>query len=899
MTGQTISHYKILEKLGEGGMGVVYKAEDTKLDRILALKFLPEHLNASEQDKQRFIQEAKAAAALNHPNVCSIIDIQDHDGQMFIVMEYVDGQTLRDLGATTLKQAIDIGIQIADGLAAAHDKGIVHRDIKPENIMVRKDGIAQIMDFGLAKLRTASSKINRLTKEGSTVGTAGYMSPEQVLGQDADHRSDIFSFGVLLYEMFTGQLPFRGVHETALAYEIVNVDAAPMSTVKLGLDPNLDAIVLDCIEKDPKERCQSVAEVARDLRRVKRESTRQRHSRITAARPVVNPSAVLQSPELLTEAATHGTTGSSRLPWILCGLFLLVAAGAVAFHFLTLPKPGEKQVMRSLILPPPGNIYDVTWGGHIAISPDGKTIAFAAIDTVGVNHIWVRPVHSLTAIELSGTDEGKYPFWSPDNKKIAFFARNKLKNIDATGGPVLTICDASDGRGGSWNHSGVILFSPGPTEPISKVAAAGGIPIQITKFDTIRHESSHRWPVFLPDGNHFLYSTLTALGTSTDNDVVRISALDSSVNKVLFNASTNIAFSNGYLFFIRQGTLMVQQFDLQKLDVAGDAVPVAERIILSPPYARGSFSVSNTGILILQSGENQIQHTALFDMAGTRTRIVADMNASGPRFSFDGKRVAFHIMDPFSRNGDVWINELSRGASSRLTFHPAVDIIPIWSPRGDSIIFQSNRSGVYDIYIKGVNGTGDEQLLVQSNRNKQGSDWSLDGKYFTYNSVGDPKSKNDLWILPMFGDRKPIPFLQTEFNEVNGSFSPDSRWIVYASDETGSSEIYARLVDGSGGKIKISTNGGRRPFWRSDPRKIFFSSLDRKLQVAYVSAGPSTITVDSIRTLWDYESRNLSGNTITDISSDGTLATAVVTDVKQISAPITLVVNWDEEVKKK
>ena len=292
MIGQTISQYMILEKLGEGGMGVVYKAEDTKLDRMVALKFLPSHLNASEEDNTRFVQEAKAAAALNHPNVCSVFDIQENEGQMFIVMEFVDGQTLRDKrGTLSFKQAIDIAIQIADGLAAAHEKGIVHRDIKPENIMVRKDGIAQIMDFGLAKLRTASSNVNRLTKEGSTVGTAGYMSPEQVLGQDADHRSDIFSFGVLLFEMLTGQLPFRGVHETALAYEIVNVDAAPMSTIKPELDQSLDAIVLDCLEKDPKERCQSVAEVARDLRRIKRESTRQRHSRITAARPAYSPSA--------------------------------------------------------------------------------------------------------------------------------------------------------------------------------------------------------------------------------------------------------------------------------------------------------------------------------------------------------------------------------------------------------------------------------------------------------------------------------------------------------------------------------------------------------------------------------------------------------------------------------
>src|SRR5258706_1957109 len=301
MINQTISHYKILEKLGEGGMGIVYKAEDTKLKRIVALKFLPPHLSASEQDKARFIQEAQAASALNHPNVCTIHDIQEHDRQMFMVMEFVDGQTLIEKKDTiSFKQAIDTGIQVSDGLAAAHEKGIVHRDIKPENIMIRKDGIAQIMDFGLAKLRASGSKITRLTKEGSTVGTAGYMSPEQVQGQDTDHRSDIFSLGVLLYELLTGQLPFKGVHETALAYEIVNVDAPPMSSIKPDIDPSLDSIILECLEKDPNERTQSVKQVSIDLKRFKRESSRSRASRITAAIPVRKPeiAAVRPMPDL-------------------------------------------------------------------------------------------------------------------------------------------------------------------------------------------------------------------------------------------------------------------------------------------------------------------------------------------------------------------------------------------------------------------------------------------------------------------------------------------------------------------------------------------------------------------------------------------------------------------------
>src|ERR1051326_6731746 len=338
MIGQTISHYKILEKLGEGGMGIVYKAEDIQLDRLVALKFLPSHLAASEQDKARFILEAKAASAINHPNICTIYSIDEHEGKLFIVMEFVDGRTLRDLTGGSheaplqMKRAIDIAIQIADGLAAAHEKGIVHRDIKPENIMIRKDGIAQIMDFGLAKLRASGSKITRLTKEGSTVGTAGYMSPEQVQGQDTDHRSDIFSYGVLLYELMTGQLPFKGVHETALAYEIVNVDPAPMSSITPEIDSSLDAIVLECLEKDPRERTQSIAQTGLDLKRFRRESSRQKMSRITAARPVVSAARASGTGILDTGDAaqdlSHPATGKMPLlAWSIAVVCLLLFAG--------------------------------------------------------------------------------------------------------------------------------------------------------------------------------------------------------------------------------------------------------------------------------------------------------------------------------------------------------------------------------------------------------------------------------------------------------------------------------------------------------------------------------------------------------------------------------------------
>ncbi len=898
MVGNIISHYKILEKLGEGGMGVVYKAEDTKLDRTVALKFLPAQLAASDQDKARFVQEAKAAAALNHPNVCSIIDIQEHDKQMFMVMEFVDGQTLREkIGTLSLKQAIDIGVQVADGLAAAHDKGIVHRDIKPENIMIRKDGICQIMDFGLAKLRTASSKINRLTKEGSTVGTAGYMSPEQVVGQDVDHRSDIFSFGVVAYELFTGQLPFKGVHETALAYEIVNVDAAPMSTLKPEIDATLDAIILDCLEKDPKERCQSIAEVARDLRRIRRESTRQRASRITAARPAFVQSATMSAmtPE---PASPEVQKKSNPLPWIISGLLFVIAAGAIGYMLLPKPAtpPTPLPVTRAYILPPSKVNFNVSNGGHLAVSPDGKKVAFVGTDTTGTNQLWVRPVESLAPVPLVGTNGAYHPFWSPDGKLLAFFAGGKLKKIDAAGGPVVTICDAADGRGGTWNAAGMIVFTPNSLDPLYKVSAAGGFPVAITTLDTANKIQTHRWPHFLPDGRHFIYTTQAA-ATGAESDMIRIASIDSTVDSLLMRGNSNVEYASGYLLFHRQAMLMAQPFDTATLRLTGDAVPIAEQLQYNDGRSKALFSVSNNGVLIYQSGEEQQTKFAFFDRAGNRLTLLDTKWPREGRLSHDGKKIAYRFFDLQNRQNDVWLYEINGGRSSRFTFDLANDGSPFWSPDDDSVVFSSNRNGKADLYIKSANGTGTEQLLVKSDDAKYVTDWSLDGKYLTYSALSNQKTKWDLWLLPLTGNRTPVPFLQTEFAEGSGSFSPDGKWIAYGSDESGKGEVYVRALDGTAGKWGISINGGNTPRWSRDGKTIFFQAA-RKAMAAAVRVVQSAIVVDSVRTLFDYESRGISGG-IQDVSADGQKFLFLVTELHQTAPPITLVVNWDEDLKKK
>ncbi len=938
-TGQTISHYTILDKLGEGGMGVVYRAEDTKLKRTVALKFLPPHLAASENDKARFIQEAQSAAALNHPNVCSVIDIQEYDGpggdrQMFMVMEFVDGQTLRSRmsgpagGGAPLstKQAVEIGIQIADGLAAAHEKGIVHRDIKPENIMIRRDGIVQVMDFGLAKLRGTAT---RLTKQGSTVGTAGYMSPEQIQGLDVDHRSDIFSVGVVLYELFTGQLPFRGVHETALAYEIVNVDAPPMSAVRPDIEPGLDAIILDCMEKDPRERCQSVAEVGRDLRRIKRESSRQRVSRITASRPAYTGSAQMpaagsgQIP--MAGSGTLGTAGSgmmpaagsgemagdggpavgastgagqSNLPWIVAAVFVLTTVAAVAWHFLSGPGAGDRRVVQSVILPPEQTDFNTTAGGHLAVSPDGNSVAFVATDSTGTNRIWVRLLNSLNAIPLLGTEEATYPFWSGDSRSIAYFSGGKLKKIDSRGGPTLTVCDAPDGRGGAWNNAGVIIFSPGPYDPVFRVAAAGGAPVQITTLDTSRTELSHRWPAFLPDGDHFLYVNQTS-ATATDSDAVNLGSLELQTARPLFRGSSNVVYASGHLLFIRQSTLMARAFDPGSLEFTADAVPVAEKVQYNPSRSRGMFSASENGVMIYQSGETREPDIGIFDRRGDRVAILGERGAVRLRFSPDGKKFAYDRPDAQTGTSDIWIFDISRRISSRFTFDPASEIVPVWSPRGDSIIFSSNRGGRAGLYLKNANGTGDENLLAKSSLDLYATDWSKDGRSISVSSFGDPKTHIDLQTVTMNTDRKLTAFLRSGFNEWIARYSPDGRWIAYQSDETGKYEIYVRFADGSGGKWQISNTGGTVPFWTADGKEILYTGLDRKLVSARIDGSGATMVVDSLTTLFDLESRGIVGGNIVDMTSDGQSFLARVSDVRGVASPITMVVNWDEQLEKR
>jgi eukaryotic-like serine/threonine-protein kinase len=909
MIGQTISHYEILEKLGEGGMGIVYKAHDTKLDRTVALKFLPQNVSPSDEDKTRFIQEAKAAATLNHQNICTIHDIQEHENQLFIVMEYIDGQTLRDRtelqkdAPISLKQAIDIGIQISEGLAAAHESGIIHRDIKPENVMLKKDGRVVVMDFGLAKLRV--SGVSRLTKEGSTVGTMGYMAPEQVQGLDVDHRADIFSLGVILYELFAGEAPFKGAHETAMAYEIVNVDPSPLTTLKPDIDPELDRIVLECIDKDKDERYQSAREVAKDLKRFKRESGRQRVSKVTSRYDVPVSSAAGQqntrTDDLAAEVPVSKSKGINRPLVISIGVVALLLASILLLMLLR-QQPVEVQKIRAYILPEPGSQLHFTGfdAGPVAVSPDGKMIAYTATNSEGRNVLWVRPLEEPHARQLRGTENAAYPLWSPDSRNIGFFSDEKIKYVAAAGGPTVIITDAAGGgRGGTWGIDGTILFTPAFNTPIHMVHASGGESKPITTIDTVRGETTHRWPSFLPDGKHFLYFVRVSGEQATEGDGVFVGSTDSDVKKMILRNSSHAIYASGHILFVRENMLMAQPFDTKRLEFSGEPFPVTEHVRVDVPFNLSVFSASQTGMLAYMQGEG-VSGTdlALYDRRGNIIGTVGERAMfADPNISPDGSKVAVGIYDNQTRVYDIWIYDIQRGIRTRFTFDPVNEQFPLWTNDGRSIVYSKSKEGVETLVMKSSTGAGVEEILTQSNRLMIANAWSPDGKYLAYFTAGDPQTGFDSWILPIENGKDPYPFLRTQFNEGGPVFSPDGKWIAYASNESGRSEVYVRPFLEPGGKWQISTDGGSRPNWMSDGGEIIYITENGTIMSAEISIKESAIDVGTVRPL--FETRASMYRKTYDVTPDGQLfVTDSLPEGDDDNEMITLIVNWDADVRK-
>jgi Tol biopolymer transport system component/tRNA A-37 threonylcarbamoyl transferase component Bud32 len=889
--GTRLGPHEILEPLGAGGMGEVYRARDTRLDRTVALKVLPTHLSDNQELRQRFDREARTISQLSHPHICALYDVGHQDGIDYLVMEYLEGETLSDRltkGPLPTEQVLRYGVQIADALDKAHRQGIVHRDLKPSNVMITRSGV-KLLDFGLAKLRAtgpsgAFSGVSALrtqteatlTAQGTIVGTFPYMAPEQLEGREADARSDIFALGAVLYEMATGRKTFVGTSPASLIAAILGSTPPPISTVQPMTPPALDRVVKTCLEKDPEDRWQTAHDVKLELQWI-----------------AEGGSQVGLPAQIVARRRTR-----EHLGWIVAAV--LAAAGlSIGLRKLRQERPAPA-VVRSVIVPPEKASFRFTGndGGPFAISPDGRALAFVASDASGKTTLWVRMLDSLIARSLPGTENPRYPFWSPDNRSLGFFADGKLKRIDVAGGPALPICNTPDPRGGTWNKEGVILFEPQFHEPISRVSANGGQPTSVTRFDPSRRETTHRWPFFLPDGKHFLYfSGSHQTGAESELDAIFVASLDIAERpKLLVHARSRPEYASGYLLYVRQKTLFAQPFDLAKLALRDEPITLAESVQEDPGFFTAIFSASQSGTLAYQPAGAATGLTRLvwFDRAGKLLEALEESaDYWDPHISPDGRRVVFVVGDP----GDAWSYDFARKARTRLTFAPAAESSPVWSPDGSRIVFSSARSGGGDIYAKPVSGRSSDELLVSSNLWKTPTSFSRDGRLVLYDVATGSTARRDIWILSL-SDRKASPLLATSFDEGEGAFSPDGRWIAYASDESGRYEIYVRSFPGEGGKWQVSTDGGIHPVWRADQKEIFYEEADGKLMAVdiFVSGDFESGTP---KVLFQMRPK-IAPNRNFDVSRDGQriLVNTPAGEAKEESAPVILVQSWTAAIKR-
>ena len=813
-SGVRLGPYEILSTLGAGGMGEVYKARDTRLDRTVAIKILPPRFSEDADMKQRFEREAKAISALAHANICALYDVGTHEGTEYLVMEHLEGQTLAERlsnGPLPPDQLLKVSIEIAAALDAAHHAGIIHRDLKPGNVMLTKSGV-KLLDFGLAKTAVSAVKSSSatslptempraITQQGTILGTFQYMAPEQLEGREADARSDIFSFGAVLYEMATGRKAFEGKSQAALISAILKDEPAPISTVAPMTPPALDRVVKTCLAKDPEDRFQTAHDIKLQLQWIAEGGSQ-----------VGLPAPVAQRRK-----------SRERLAWGLAAA-AAVAAAILGIGFVR-RAPARPHLVRFEIANPEG----ITAIDAPRISPDGRHLAFNATDSSGKSRIWVRALNALAAQPLAGTEGTTRPFWSPDSRFLGFFAEGKLKKIEVSGGPAQKICDASGGADGSWSPEGVILFDGTGAQPIYRVSAAGGTPVVAVNVDASRKETVVAWPEFLPDGRHFLYM---ATGQKAEENAYRTGSLDSTESKALAPAQTLVTYAPpGYLLFVRDKTLVAQPFDAKALKTTGEPIPLAEHIG-TDSVGLARFSVSRDGTLAYRTGESGDRFLWV-DRSGREGETVGDPGEyHNPAFSPGGDRLAFDLADPRSGKRDIWVRDLKRGVSSRFSFGAGDAFCPLWSPDGRRLVF---TVGV-DLFEKAVEGQGEEKVLFKSDEVKFACDWSRDGRFIAFSSHGKETSW-DIWVVPMSGEHKPVSFLKTQFAELRPVFSPDGRFLAYESNESGRAEVYVQSFPGPGGKWQISASGGVEPQWRADGKELYYRAPDQKLMAVEIQAG--------------------------------------------------------------
>jgi serine/threonine protein kinase len=864
-------------------MGEVYRAKDTRLDRTVAIKILPIHLSDNPEFKQRFEREARTVSSLNHPHICHLYDVGSQDGTDYLVMEFLDGETLADRlrrGPLPFPELLKIGIEVAEALEIAHRAGIVHRDLKPGNIMLTKSG-TKLMDFGLAKpaslgaagsgsapllsaARTMSDKtmsgptpVSPLTTAGSIVGTIQYMSPEQIEGKEADARSDIFAFGAVLYEMAMGKRAFEGKSQISVASAILEKDPEPISATKPLTPAAFDYLVAGCLAKDREERFQSAHDVRLQLK------------------------GIAQSPPPTAIAPAAARTLGPRL--LSMGGAVLLAVAVIIFY-LSQRANAPALSVRAYIPPPPQTTFRASGfdAGPVVVSPDGKTLAFSAVDDKGRTNLWLRPLDAQQATMLPGTEDAATPFWSPDSHYLAFIADRQLRKISISGGEAQTLAEGVSGGGGDWSPDGIILFCKQNFGPISQIPASGGPIAPATKLN--QGELANLNPSFLPDGKHFFYVSFQ-LGAPAQIKVGTLGQPEQ--DGIVIGPGYRAAFASGHLLFVRAGHIEAQPFSPRTFKLSGDAQIVGE--------AR-TFSVSQNGVLAYHESSAQSE-LKVFDRSGNLIATPGPLGIySDPRFSPDGKSVAVTVKDPRSGNDDIWIFPVAGGQPTRVTFGPN-DFWPVWSPDGKQIAYGVTENGKTSIRRRSLDGGQPEEVLYQDDAYINGSpvDWSPDGKYLSL----DLETKDGVfsnWILPLTGDRKPFQPPATSHmtvSEYDGRFSSDGRWLAYFSYESGRPEVYV-VPFAAGAKTQVSITGGWNTIF-SRNNELFFVTMGDRLMSAHTVTQPS-FRVTSIESLFQLDLPNFVGISY-DVSRDAKQFVVQTTDHTK-STSITLVTNWPEEVKK-
>ena len=925
--GVRLGTYEIVAAIGSGGMGEVYRATDSRLGRDVAIKVLPSELASDADRLRRFEQEARAAAALNHPNILAVYDVGVHNAAPYIVSELLEGQTLRErlrAGPLPIRKAVDIGVQIARGLAAAHDKAIVHRDLKPENVFVTESGLVKILDFGLAKLTQpgpaspdGSVVTHELqTKPGIVMGTVGYMAPEQVRGLPVDHRADIFAFGATLYELLAGRRAFSGETGADVLTAILREDPPGFPSGARGVPQALERIVDRCLEKTPAARFQSAGDLGFALE------------------------ALSSSSDATAVTGAAGPGPRARLAWEIAGalgFFLLAVLTWVALASRAPPADEITATVFALNMPEGWSLAGAVAGpitpssrGPLAVSPDGRQIAFVATSNERTM-IWLRTLDRLSPRLLAGTEGAMSPFWSADSRHLGFFADSKLKRVEVAGGEPVVVCPIETiGIGGSWNQEGTILFSTAAaggsrSHGLWKVSAAGGTATPASQLSP--EENNHVRPIFLPDGRHFLYRALRGFETRAP---VWLASLDRPERTAVIETdSSNVAYSRGHLLFLQESTLMAQPFDLERLTRAGDAFPIAEAI---QSYARppaGNFSASAGGVLAYQTGPSPVlPQLAWVDRAG---KVLETLGAPGMygnlELSPDGTRLAVSSSDAITpgstresarpaasaaaRTNDFWIFDTAIAVPRKLTFDAADEEAAVWSPDGRQIVFNSRRRGQLDLFVKAADGSGTEEEILVDSHDKVPLGWSPEDVLLYFvpagGRPGDASAGSafaELWVLPMNGTRKPIRFLPDTSGVIPGArFSPDGQWVAYPALVNGRPEIHVvRYADGSG-KQQISTDGGVLPRWSRDGREIFYVALDRRwLKSRSISIQGNALRPLDERALFEIVSSGTARpRSVYDVARDGRLLVYMILPERRPKPPPdpTIVVDWLAMVRRR